>query len=365
MRDSKLHSDVSPWLSPAVSEPFLPPFDFDNSNCSSPLKIRNPNGTNVATAAHDHVDDFVPSFEISHVLSKPPAISSANNVLMSSINNSNCFKPVTQEISTHALAESAQYIVRDSKGINLLASALHKVYLPNCPSLSKHALNQLLNPILRTFDFVAFADKVKVPALVAADLVQLAPFRIHFVVDDSGDSLKFRTHWKDAQTLLEECLDFVSLVNNYGCTLTFLSSSITQTNLKSRNEVAALFAKVDSNASSKRFVVASKPDVVASFEAHVFDPVFAQVAPSLVYVLSLQDSVTKRNHLSVEGMLSVLRALDARLSKRLVSASMFFVISELLNGNCSGSVPGFVRLSVANVGEGILDGCSSLLSEMR
>jgi hypothetical protein len=264
------------------------------------------------------------------------------------------------------LAQSARYIARDGQGIQLLASAIRKVHLPNCGPLSDRALKAILTPILRQFDLVAFANKVKVPMLIAADLVQLAPFNIHFLVDDSGDMVKNGTNWNDAQTLLQECVDFVSLVNSHGCTISFLSSSISQAQLKTRDQVASLFARVFSAASSNRFV--AKPDVVVAFQSKVFDPIFAGNDPALVYALSLDDSATKRAYLSAEGILRVQLALNSRIAHRCVRMfnwPFFVAFPALCNSIHSNHVPKFVRLSIASVGEGTQRGRSSLLSELR
>jgi hypothetical protein len=204
--------------------------------------------------------------------------------------------------------------------------------------------------------------------LIAADLLQLAHFNIHFLVDDSGDMVKNGTNWKDAQTLLQECVDFVSLVNSHGCTISFLSSSISQAQLKTRDQVASLFAQVFSAASLNRFVAVSKPDVVVAFKSKVFYPIFACNDPALVYALSLDDSATKRAYLSAEGILRVQLALNSRIAHRCVRMFNWpFLVAfpALCNSIHSNHVPKFVRLSIASVGEGTQCGRSSLLSELR
>ena len=85
-------------------------------------------------------------------------------------------------------------------------------------------------------------------------------------------------------------------------------------------------ATVVAAASTHRFTAVPKPNVVAAFESKVFDPVFAGSNPALVYVLSLQDSVSKRDYLSADGMLRVHQALDVRIANRLVSQMFILFI---------------------------------------
>jgi hypothetical protein len=328
--------DVPSWLSPIVAKrvSLCKKEDFDdfvgsfspNSNIDSRTF-----DTSRVSGALSKFDDFTPSYDVSCIgLSQKSDDQALENDFTPSFDVSKNFRPVHERSSSEvnvdallprnsqALAQSARYITRDGQGIQLLASAIRKVHLPNCVPLSERALRTILTPILRQFDLIAFANKAKVPMLVAADLVQLAPFNIHFLVDDSGDVLKNGNNWKDAQTLLQECIDFVSLVNSHGCTISFLSSSVSQSQLKTKDQVASLFAKVVSAASLNRFVAVSKPDVVVAFESKVFDPIFAGSNPALVYVLSLCDSVTKRAYLSAEGMVRVQHALNSRIAHRCV-----------------------------------------------
>ena len=340
--------DVPSWLLPTspTRVPLSKKDDFDdfvgsftlNGNRDSFLR-----GTSHAPKARDNCDDFEGSFDVTKILNSNSAsevrelshkYDSRNGLeeFTPSFDVSKIFLPVPQSnlreskaasvavphVSARVLSEGARYIARDSQGIELLAAAIKKVSLPNCRPLSGPALNALLTTILRKFDLPAFANKCKIPLIMAADMVQLAPFSLHFVVDDSGNVLN-GTNWKDAQTLLEECVDFVSLVNSYGCSISFLSSSISQASLKAKDQVAQLFAQVVAAASTHRFTAVPKPNVVAAFESKVFDPVFAGSNPALVYVLSLQDSVSKRDYLSADGMLRVHQALDVRIANRLVS----------------------------------------------
>jgi hypothetical protein len=329
LRNSECSPDATLWKSPAVpySVPLSKNDDFDDfvgtfflhgMSDSSVFNRKSP----VSKNRHDD-NDFVPSFHVSKNIVADDIV----NSLTPSFNISSTFRPVPEKNSSEfeavkmypsnpaqGLSHSARYIVRDSQGIELLSAALSKVQVPNCPSLSDQALKKLLTPILRKFDLVAFSNKVKVPTLMAADLVQLAPFNIHFLVDDSVDLLRIGTNWNDAQTLLQECIDFVSLVNTNGSTISFLSSSVSQSCLKAKDQVASLFARVISTSASNRYAAVSKPNIVAALESKVLQHIFAGVSPALVYVLSLQD--VKRDHLSVDEMLRLHTALDARISDR-------------------------------------------------
>lgn len=382
----ELPPDIPSWLSPNIPKrmPLSKKEDLDdfigsfspNSNIDSRI-----HGNSRVSGALSKYDDFTPSYDVSRIgPSQTSDAQTLENDFTPSFDVSKSFRPVHERNSSeakihailprdsHELAQSARYITRDGQGIQLLASAIRKVHLPNCGPLSDRALKAILTPILRKFDLVAFANKVKVPMLIAADLVQLAPFNIHFLVDDSGDMVKNGTNWKDAQTLLQECVDFVSLVNSHGCTISFLSSSISQAQLKTRDQVASLFAQVFSAASLNRFVAVSKPDVVVAFQSKVFDPIFAGNDPALVYALSLDDSATKRAYLSAEGILRVQLALNSRIAHRCVRMFNWpFLVAfpALCNSIHSNLVPKFVRLSIASVGEGTQRGRSSLLSELR
>jgi hypothetical protein len=328
LRNSDYAPDATSWLPPAVPQRVLisKRDEFDDFVGTFSLHGVKESRSNPVSKIRDD-DDFVPLYQGFPSVSYKIDVRSDENDFTPSF-EVNAFRPVPEGNSSeleagpmshpnsaHVLSGSARYITRDSQAIELLATAMRKVHLPNCQSLSHHALEQLLTPILRKFDLVAFASKVKIPTLMAADLVQLAPFNIHFLVDDSGDSFKNGTNWSDAQTLLQECVDFVSLVNSNGCTISFLSSSVSQARLKSKDQVAFLFARVISATVSNRFAAVCKPDIVAAFESKVLDAIFAGNAPALVYVLSLQD--VKRDHLSSDRMLRVLHALDTRIAHRL------------------------------------------------
>jgi hypothetical protein len=334
-RDFSSALDAPSWLSPTIpttvplagksdSEDFIGL--FPPSGCRS----NGPDASLLSGAYDKDYDDFIPSFDVSRISSQNSYSYRHENGSMPPIDSPTMFRPVpegnSREIKAGAdvprdsfpgLVQSAQYIVRDSQRIELLASALNKVHLSNSAYVSQSALSTLLTPILRKFDLVAFANKVDIPTLIAADLVQLAPFSVHFVVDDSGDVLNNESNWNDAQILLQECVDFVSLVNLNGCTITFLASAISQAHLTTKDQVASLFAKVVSTVSLTRFAAVRKPKIISAFESKVFDPVFAGSTPALVYVLSLQDSVTKRDFLSADGILGVCRALDTRIANRL------------------------------------------------
>jgi hypothetical protein len=329
-------ADAPSWLLPAVAtrvnagahrkdeDDFVPSFDVSHANDADDF---------VPSFDVSHVndaDDFVPSFDISRIISPNSdrrrvghgaPYAAASNIIAPVVLRAGDVKALAA-VPRHGyqpLAQSASYIVRDSQGIELLSSALMKVRLPSCPALSEYALRTLLTPVLRKFDLVSFAGTVKVPVLMAADLVQLAPFSIHFVVDDCGDMLKNQTNWNDAQTLLQECVDFVSLVNLRGCTISFLSSSVSQVQVKNKDDVASLFEKVIANSASTRFAAVRKPNVISAFESKVFDPVFAAATPALVYVLSLHDSLAKRDLLCAEGLVAVQRAMDSRIASRFIS----------------------------------------------
>jgi hypothetical protein len=355
LHGSERIQDVPSWLSPAspTRVPLSKKNDFDDFIGSFTLnetKESDSRGTFHVSGALD--DDFTPSFNVADISNSNSGSkfgessgkygeSSRNGQDDFSFDVSKIFLPVPQgnpserkaagatapKDSARGLSESAGYIARDSRGIELLAAAIKKVSLPNCRSLSDPFLNALLTPILRKFNLPAFANKCKIPLLMAADLVELAPFNVHFVVDDSGNVLN-GTNWKDAQTLLEECVDFVSLVNSCGCTISFLSSCISEASVRTKDQVARVFAQVVAASSAHRFTAVPKPNVVAAFESNVFDPVFSGSSPALVYVLSLQDSVSKRDFLSADAMLRVQHALDARISNRLVPQT--FILSSLL-----------------------------------
>jgi hypothetical protein len=331
-RDFSGALDAPSWLSPTI--PTTVPLsgksdsrDFVGLFPPSGCKSNGPDASLLSGAYDKDYDDFIPSFDVSHISSQNSHSYRHENGSVPPIDSPTMFRPVHEENSSAGvdvprdsfpgLAQSAQYIVRDSQRIEMLASALNKVHLSNSASVSQSALSTLLTPILRKFDLVAFANKVNIPTLIAADLVQLAPFSIHFVVDDSGDVLNNESNWNDAQILLQECVDFVSLVNLNGCTITFLASAISQAHLTTKDQVASLFAKVVSTVSLTRFAAVRKPKIISAFETKVFDSVFAGSSPALVYVLSLQDSVTKRDFLSADGILGVYRALDTRIANRL------------------------------------------------
>lgn len=333
MRNSEYSPDVSSMVSPSVPlrvqlskkddfDDFVGTFVLPGASDSRVL-----GGKCLLAKARDEDDDFVPSFHVFPNTSKNTDTNHTENSFTHPCYISTPFRPIFEGSSSEhefvkaspsnsaqLLSHSARYIARDSQGIELLATALSKVQDLNCPSLSNQALKKLLTPILRKFDLVAFANKVKVPTLMAADLVQLAPFNIHFLVDDSVDLLSNGTNWNDAQTLLQECIDFVSLVNTNGCTISFLSSSVSQSYLKSKDQVASLFARVMATSPSHRFAAVSKLSIVAAFESKVFEHIFAGITPALVYMLSLQD--IKRDHLSAGEMLRVYQSLDSRIAHR-------------------------------------------------